>query len=208
MEYTCGPMTIADYDEMYALWRSIPGIGLNASDSRENINAYLARNPGQSFVCRLGGKLVGTILCGSDGRRAYIHHTAVSPDHRGRGAASALLKRALEAQKKLGILKCHLFIFNTNETGRGFNRWTAIRVIYGNAGRRGGLITVTPTVRGTVREIYGSVVYTSDIRKDRKRPGLSKHHKKRPDFETISAIFRAGAPKSGILESPHCFVNE
>jgi ribosomal protein S18 acetylase RimI-like enzyme len=121
MEYTYSPMTMADYDEVYALWRSIPGIGLSAADSRENTGAYLERNPGQSFVCRTkDGDLAGTILCGNDGRRAYIHHTAVAPEHRRRGAAAALLKLAMETQKKLGMFKCHLFIFNTNETGRGF----------------------------------------------------------------------------------------
>ena len=38
-------MTADDYDAVYALWMSTPGMGLNtADDSREGIGAYLCRN--------------------------------------------------------------------------------------------------------------------------------------------------------------------
>ena len=39
-------MTIDDYDEVYALWLSCKGMGLNTSDdSREGIRRFLDRNP-------------------------------------------------------------------------------------------------------------------------------------------------------------------
>ena len=114
------PMTIKAYQEVYALWASVPGVGLSEADSRDNIAAYLARNPGQSFICRDGGRVVGTILCGNDGRRAFIHHTAVEPEYRGRGIGKALVDMALDKQKQLGIGKCHLLIFAENESGKAF----------------------------------------------------------------------------------------
>jgi len=122
--YTYCAMAIEDYDEIYSLWENIPGIGLSrgAADSRENIKIYLSRNPEQSFVCKSGGKIVGTILCGNDGRRAYIHHTVVAPEHRRKGIAAELVRLAMDAQRKRGITKCHLFIFNDNETGKAFWR--------------------------------------------------------------------------------------
>ena len=118
--YSYHPMTIADYNEAYALWKSIPGIGLSEADSRISIEMYLIRNPEQSFICKSDGKIVGTILCGNDGRRAYIHHTAVAPEYRRQGIASNLVCLALEAQKKCGIQKCHLFIINENGLGKAF----------------------------------------------------------------------------------------
>jgi len=114
------PMTAADYDEAYALWKATPGMGLSGADSRENIEAYLSRNPGQSFVCREDGNIIGTILCGNDGRRAYIHHTAVLPQYRGKGIGSKLTELALREQKRLGMDKCHLFLFQSNTDGKVF----------------------------------------------------------------------------------------
>lgn len=58
-------MTAADYDDGTKLWRNTEGIGLDAdTDTRERIAAYLARNPGLSYVARSGGQVVGAVLCG------------------------------------------------------------------------------------------------------------------------------------------------
>jgi len=115
-------MSIDEYDEIFALWESIPGIGLSEADSRESTVGYLLRNPGQSFVCKVKGIIVGTILCGNDGRRAYIHHTAVAADHRRQGIASELVRLAMAVQKEYGIQKCHLLVINDNELGKVFWR--------------------------------------------------------------------------------------
>ena len=64
-------MTVADYDDVLALWESIDGLGVHPdeSDSRERIAKYLARSPGLSFVARDAAAPVGAVLCGTDGRR-------------------------------------------------------------------------------------------------------------------------------------------
>lgn len=77
-------MTVQDYEEVLALWRSSEGIGLSDADSRENIARFLERNPGLSFVAYDGQELIGAVLCGYDGRRGYIHHLAVAESHRRR----------------------------------------------------------------------------------------------------------------------------
>ena len=122
--YTYHTMTIGDYDEFYALWSGMSGVGLSEADERDSIAAYLSRNPGQSFICKAGGQIVGTILCGNDGRRAYIHHTAVSPEHRRHGVATELVRLAMAAQRECGIQKCHLFVISDNEQGKHFWRKT------------------------------------------------------------------------------------
>ncbi|HEY5560615.1 MAG TPA: hypothetical protein VIK72_02475 [Clostridiaceae bacterium] len=35
------PMSIKDYEEIFSLWNSIPGIGLSSADSRAAIKYYL-----------------------------------------------------------------------------------------------------------------------------------------------------------------------
>lgn len=114
-------MCADDYDAVYAIWRSCAGMGLNnLDDSREGITRFLARNPDTCFVAEQDGALVGVIMTGSDGRRGYIYHTAVSPSARGQGIGHALVERALEALGSIGIHKAALVVFSRNEGGNAF----------------------------------------------------------------------------------------
>jgi putative acetyltransferase len=111
------------YDDVLELWRQCEGIGLSDADSPENIKAYLDRNPGMSYVAMAGGKIVGAILGGHDGRRGYIHHLAVASEYRRQGLGRQLVERCISALASVGIRKCHIFIFNTNMNGIAF--WQA-----------------------------------------------------------------------------------
>ena len=120
-EIVIRPMGIGDYEAVYRLWISTPGMGLNTvDDSRDGIAKYLLRNPGLSFVAMDGAELAGVILCGHDGRRGIIHHTAVRQALRRRGIARALAEAAIEALKREGIAKVWLVVFRKNETGNAF----------------------------------------------------------------------------------------
>lgn len=115
------PMTAGDYEAVYALWLSTPGMGLNTiDDSREGIEKYLRRNPTTCFVAEEGAEVVGAILAGHDGRRGYIHHTAVREALRGQGVGSALVEAAMGALKAEGIQKVALVVFGRNENGNRF----------------------------------------------------------------------------------------
>ena len=84
-------MTLGDYNEVYALWLSCKGMGLNnLDDSERGISRFLARNPTTCFIAESDNKIVGAILAGNDGRRGYIYHTAVNPDHRNKVIAREL----------------------------------------------------------------------------------------------------------------------
>ena len=114
-------MTLADYDDVYSLWLSCKGMGLNnLDDSKEGIARYLERNPDTCFVALDEEKLIGVIMAGHDGRRGFIHHTAVSPEHRRRGIAKRLAETALNALKGLGINKVALLVFERNKDGNEF----------------------------------------------------------------------------------------
>lgn len=117
-------MTIDDYESAYQLWSATPGMGLrNLDDSCEGIARYLARNPETCFVAIIDNRMVGTILCGHDGRRGFIYHTAVSADFQRSGIGTALVDAAIDALKKEGIHKVALVTFRTNEPGNRF--WAA-----------------------------------------------------------------------------------
>jgi len=115
-------MLPGDHAACRALWERDPAIGLSDADSECAIAAYLERNPGGSFVAVVGDEVVGTILCGHDGRRGYIHHLYVAPGHRMLGLGRQLVEAGLDYFGREGLGKCHLFIFGTNEPGKHFWR--------------------------------------------------------------------------------------
>ena len=118
---TIRPMTIADYDGVYDLWISTPGMGLNTTDdSREGIARYLRRNPATCFVAEEDGRIVGVIIAGHDGRRGFIYHTAVRPECRKQGIATQLVEHAMAALEKEGIHKAALVVFERNALGNAF----------------------------------------------------------------------------------------
>lgn len=131
-------MSIRDYESVYRLWASTPGMGLNClDDSRRGVEKYLSRNSQTSFVAVEGGSIIGAILCGHDGRRGYIYHMAVEPSERNRGIGNALLNAALAALEDECIHKAALVVFSHNETGNTFweKRGFTVRndLIYRNA---------------------------------------------------------------------------
>lgn len=113
-------MTADDYDSVVKLWTVSSGVGVNSDDSKENISKYLQRNPNTSFVSIENGEIVGAILSGHDGYRGFIHHTAVSELHRGKGIGTKLVNAAIEAIRKEGINKVVLVAFKTNFLGNSF----------------------------------------------------------------------------------------
>ena len=110
----------ADCNEAVLLWNKIEEVGLDDADSIENIRIFLKRNPGMSFVARHEGKMIGAVLCGHDGRRGYLHHLAVLPDYRGNGIGSRLVEKSLSALESAGIMKCNIFLFESNIKGKAF----------------------------------------------------------------------------------------
>lgn len=110
-----------DWKKCFEFWQNIPGMGLNSiDDTKEGIVRFLHRNPKTCFVAETDGTFAGTIIAGHDGRRGYIYHTAVLPQFRRRGIATALLQAATDALKKQGIAKVALLIFSDNESGNAF----------------------------------------------------------------------------------------
>ena len=114
-------MTPADYPQVYALWRSTPGMGLNnLDDSEEGITRYLQRNPTTCFIAEEADALIGAVLSGHDGRRAFIYHLAVAAPYRRQGIGKALVEAALEALRAEGIHKAALVVMANNAAGNAF----------------------------------------------------------------------------------------
>ncbi len=125
---TIREMKIDDYTAMIHLWSNTPGMGLSEADNPEQINRYLIRNSGCCYVAQDSTlshphSIIGTLLAGHDGRRAYLYHMAVATSYRGQGIASRLIEHSMHALAEQGIDKAHLFVMSDNVDGKSF--WTA-----------------------------------------------------------------------------------
>ena len=119
------PMVPADYDDVRALWMTIRGFGIRAlDDSREDIERFIARNPTTSVVARDGNRIVGSILCGSDGRQGALYHVCVAKEYRRRGIGTQMVAFCMHQLRYMGINKVSLIAFTTNEAGNAF--WNKI----------------------------------------------------------------------------------
>lgn len=118
-------MTIDDYDEVYHLWKKIRGFGIRSiDDSREGIDRFLKRNPTTSVVAVEGGRIVGGILCGHDGRRGCFYHVCVDEAYRRKGIGKAMVVASMEALRREKINKVCLIAFTKNDIGNAF--WNTI----------------------------------------------------------------------------------
>ena len=125
MKIKIRPMTIEDYDEVYALWMTIKGFGIRSiDDSREGTERFLKRNPTTSIVAEADGKLVGAILCGHDGRTGCFYHVCVEDSYRHHGVGYKMVRAAIKAMQKEGVSKISLVAFKDNHIGNAF--WQGI----------------------------------------------------------------------------------
>ena len=114
------PMSLRDHRRAVALWRRTEGMCVTADDRRAGIALYLRRNRGLCFVATSAGKLVGTVLCGHDGRRGILRHLAVDKRFRGKGIARRLVDLSLRALTRQGVARCNLFVMDTNPSAMAF----------------------------------------------------------------------------------------
>ncbi|NMC47115.1 MAG: GNAT family N-acetyltransferase [Chloroflexi bacterium] len=120
METVIRNMQIDDYEAALALWQRTAGMGLSAADEKQEIEKFLKKNSTLCFAAFNGEALIGTILCGEDGRRGYLYHLAVDEAYRKTGIGKRLVEYSLKALKETGIQKCHLFVIADNKTGISF----------------------------------------------------------------------------------------
>mgnify|MGYP003571730429 CR=1 FL=1 len=118
-------LTIEDYDAVFELWKRTKGMGLRSlDDSYDGIKKFIQRNPETNFICEKNNKIVAVILCGHDGRRAYIYHAVVDNDFRKQGIGKLLVDKVVDSLKNIGIHKVALVVFEDNIVGNGF--WKSI----------------------------------------------------------------------------------
>ena len=117
---TLREIVVDDYSELISLWKNTEGIGTSKADDRQSIAQFLQRNAGFSFAALAEEKIIGTALCGHDGRRGNIYHLMVSPEYSRQGIGRNLVEMCTKKLGQAGIGRCNLFVFPDNIRGKEF----------------------------------------------------------------------------------------
>jgi ribosomal protein S18 acetylase RimI-like enzyme len=123
VDFIIREFAMEDFDEVLALWLDAgPGVDRRPSDERDQVALKVERDPDLFLVAALEGRIVGAVMGGWDGRRAYVYHLAVACDVRRRGVGGALMDELEERFQRKGALKAKCQIYTHNAASLAFFR--------------------------------------------------------------------------------------
>lgn len=106
---------------MLALWQQAgDGVHVGASDTPQEIEKKLLRDPELFLVAEQDGQIVGSVLGGFDGRRGLLYHLAVRADLRRQGIGEALMAEVEARLAGKGCRKVYLLVTPGNTTAMDF----------------------------------------------------------------------------------------
>jgi ribosomal protein S18 acetylase RimI-like enzyme len=117
-----------DFEAVQALWHAAAGVHVGTSDTREALALKLTRDPDLFLLAEIGGRLVGAVLGGFDGRRGFVYHLAVDDAHHRQRIGSLLMDELERRFAAKGCLKVYLLVVPGNEAALAFYRqrgWSA-----------------------------------------------------------------------------------
>ena len=116
------PMVEDDYEKVHALWLTIRGFGIRSiDDAKEDVVRFIRRNPDTSAVAVLpDGRIIGSILCGHDGRQASLYHVCVAEEYRRLGIGAQMVAFCMHTLQREKINKVTLIAFTSNDAGNAF----------------------------------------------------------------------------------------
>lgn len=110
-----------DYDGALKLWGSMEvGVQVGRSDTPEEIQRKLQRDPDLFLIAETNNVIIGTIIGGFDGRRGMVYHLAVQSNFREQGIGSLLLAEVEKRLKAKGCRKCYLLVTADNTDAAQF----------------------------------------------------------------------------------------
>jgi ribosomal protein S18 acetylase RimI-like enzyme len=110
-----------DYSPAVKLWESVEaGVHVGRSDTLEEIQKKLQRDPDLFLVAELNGEIVGTVIGGYDGRSGMIYHLAVHQTVRKQGVGAQLLNEVEKRLQTKGCVKSYLLVMADNDNAIQF----------------------------------------------------------------------------------------
>jgi ribosomal protein S18 acetylase RimI-like enzyme len=110
---------IEDYEIVRGLWQTA-GLTLRQGDEIDDVKLKLQRDPDLFLVAEEDERILGSVIGGWDGRRGWIYHLAVNPEHQRKGIGVGLVR---EVEKRLiakGAKKVNAQVYRWNERSSEF----------------------------------------------------------------------------------------
>jgi len=110
---------IEDYPMVRDLWQTA-GLILRPGDELEDVKLKLQRDADLFLVAEQDDEILGSVIGGWDGRRGWIYHLAVRPEHQRKGIGIGLVR---EVEKRLvakGAKKVNAQVYKWNERSSEF----------------------------------------------------------------------------------------
>ncbi|HKP53082.1 MAG TPA: GNAT family N-acetyltransferase [Chloroflexia bacterium] len=109
-----------DYEAVVEMWKAVE-MYRPSVDGFEHLEEVCRRNPGLFLLAaEPGAGVVGSVIGTYDGRRAYIYHVAVHPEHRRKGYATALIEEVERRIWALGAQKLRFMVGRENVSAQEF----------------------------------------------------------------------------------------
>ncbi len=112
---------LSDYDEIVKVWKE-SGLILRPGDDFDGITLKLQRDPDLFLVAEVSDKIVGVVMGAWDGRRGWINHLAVKPDHRKAGIGRAPVNELERRLVGKGARKINAQVYKSNTASFDFFR--------------------------------------------------------------------------------------
>lgn len=111
-------MAIQDYSCVKELWNACE-LRDESEDRFDEISSFLDSPQSAGFVACDKRKIIGAVLCGSDGRYGYIYHLAVAESERKKGIGKRLVESCGKFLNRRHII---IMVRENNEAGNKFWR--------------------------------------------------------------------------------------
>lgn len=108
-----------DRDAVITLWEAC-GLTRPWNDPGSDIDTCVSKPESTILIGEDGGKVVGSVMVGHDGHRAWLYYLAVSPALQNGGLGRRLVTAAEDWVKSRGIPKVMLMVRPENDKVRAF----------------------------------------------------------------------------------------
>lgn len=105
-----------DWTAVRELWKE-SGLSDEQEDSFDDVVAFLSSSQSAGFIAEQTDRVIGAVLCGSDGRYGYVHHLAVSSTTRRLRVGSSLVQECVAFMKTRHVV---LMVRESNRIAKEF----------------------------------------------------------------------------------------
>ncbi|AZS87877.1 GNAT family N-acetyltransferase [Streptomyces griseoviridis] len=117
IDLTIRSATSDDVSALLDFWESAAE-ETSISDDEAGVSRLIARDAEAVVIAERAGRMVGTVIAGSDGWRCHLYRLAVDPRMRRQGVGSALLETAEHRFITLGGRRGDAMVLEDNELGQ------------------------------------------------------------------------------------------